>query len=424
MTSMFILLIILMALAVPVGVSVGLSSLITALSTGAMSGSFALRTLVSAYDSFPIIAVPLFLLAGEIMSRGGISERLFDLARLFVGKFTGGIPMAVVVCCLLFGALSGAGAADTAAVGAIMIPAMIRMGYPKGFSAAIVACAGGLAIVMPPSLSLILYGVGTGESVGGLFKAGIFPACIVGMFLMVYCYLFCKKNHLTNDTLNLTAQKKPLVVIKNSVLAITMPIIILGGIYSGYFTPTEAAGIAVFYGLLVSVVFYKTIKLKDLYDIILTSAKQVGPILIILGGATIFSTLLVMGEVPQKVAAFILSITDNKITFLMMINILLLLVGVFMETLSSVIILAPILCPVGVALGIHPIHLGIIMVVNLAIGLMTPPMAVNLFIVSSIAKTPVSELIKSIWKPFIVLVLALLFVTYVPLVFPQLLFIV
>lgn len=421
MSIMFVLLIALMALAVPVGVSVGLSSLITALSTGAMSGSFALRTLVSAYDSFPIIAVPLFLLAGEIMSRGGISERLFDLARLFVGRLTGGIPMAVVVCCLLFGALSGAGAADTAAVGAIMIPAMIRMGYPKGFAAAIVACAGGLAIVMPPSLSLILYGVGTGESVGGLFKAGIFPACIVSVCLMIYCFIFCKKNHLTNDTLALTVQKSPWTVIKNSILAVTMPVIILGGIYGGYFTPTEAAGVAVFYGLLVSIVFYKTIKIRDLYDIILTSAKQVGPILIILGGATIFSTLLIMGEIPQKVATFILTITDNKIIFLLIVNVMLLLVGIFMETLSSVIILAPILCPVAVALGINPIHFGIIMVVNLAIGLITPPMAVNLFIVSSIAKTSVSDLVKSIWKPFIVMIIALLAVTYLPLVFPQIL---
>ena len=414
MSAMFLLLIIFMALAVPVGVSVGLSSLIAALSTGAMSGTYALRTLVSAYDSFPIIAVPLFLLAGEIMSRGGISERLFDLARLVVGRITGGIPMAVVACCLMFGALSGAGAADTAAVGAIMIPAMVRMGYPKGFSAAIVASAGGLAIVMPPSLSLIMYGIGTGESIGQLFKAGVLPACVVALFLMTYCYFFCKRHNLTNDKLNLTEQKKPLQVIKSSLLAILMPVIILGGIYSGYFTPTEAAGVAVAYGLIISVFAYRTVKPSEIWEIVLTSAKQVGPILIILGGATVFGNLLIINEVPQQVANFILSLTDNKYVFLLFVNIFLLLVGIFMETLSSVIILAPILCPVAVTMGINPIHFGIIMVVNLAIGLMTPPMAVNLFIVSSISKTPVDELVKDIIKPFLVLVLALLLVTYVP----------
>lgn len=415
MSMLFILLILLMALSIPVGVSVGLSSLLTALATEVMSGAYAVRTLVSAYDSFPIIAVPLFLLAGEIMSRGGISERLFDLARLLVGEITGGIPMAVVVCCLLFGAMSGAGAADTAAVGAIMIPAMIRMGYPKGFSAAIVACAGGLAIIMPPSLSLIMYGVATGESIGDLFKAGILPACVVAIFLMSYCHFYCKIYGYTNDKLTLSEAKKPWEVIKNSVWAILMPVIILGGIYGGIVTPTEAAGVACAYGLVISVFVYKTVSVKELYDIILTSAKQVGPILIILGGATVFGTILVINEVPQTVANFILTLTDNKYVFLMCINVFLLLVGIFMETLSSVIILAPILCPVAESMGVDPIHFGIIMVVNLAIGLMTPPMAVNLFIVSSIAKTSVAELVKDIWKPFLVLICALMLITYVPL---------
>ncbi len=414
MPLLFIFLIGLMMLSVPVGVAVGFSSVVTAISTGIMSGPYAFRTLVSAYDSFPIIAVPLFLLAGEIMSRGGISECLFDFARLIVGKVTGGIPMAVVACCLLFGALSGAGAADTAAVGSIMIPAMVRMGYPKGFSAAIVACAGGLAIVMPPSLSLILYGVGTGESIGGLFKAGIIPACVVALCLMAYCYYYCRTNGLTNDKLQLSEEKGFFEVLKNSSWAMLMPIIILGGIYSGYFTPTEAAGVAVLYGLLVSVFAYKSVKIIDLYEIILTSAKQVSPILIILGGATIFGNLLIINEIPHRVAEFILSLTDNKYIFLLCVNIFLLLVGIFMETLSSVIILAPILCPVAETMGIDPIHFGIIMVVNLAIGLMTPPMAVNLFIVSSIAKTSVAELIKDIWRPFIFLIISLLLVTYIP----------
>ncbi|MCI8609941.1 MAG: TRAP transporter large permease [Firmicutes bacterium] len=421
MAMLFGLLIVFMILSIPVGVSVGLSSVLTALSTGIMSGGYALRTLVSAYDSFPILAVPLFLLAGEIMSRGGISERLFDLAHLVVGRFTGGVPMAVVACCLMFGALSGAGAADTAAVGAIMIPAMVRMGYPKAFSASIVACAGGLAIVMPPSLSLILYGVGTGESIGSLFKAGILPACIVALFLMIYCYFFCRRRDLTNENVKVNQEKSPWQIIKSSFLAILMPVIILGGIYGGYFTPTEAAGIATAYGFIVSVFVYKTVKLSECYDILLTSAKQVGPILIILGGATIFGNILILNEVPQQVADMILSITDNKFLFLLFVNVLLLLVGIFMETLSSVMILAPILCPVAVSMGIDPVHFGIIMVVNLAIGLMTPPMAVNLFIVSSISKLSIEELVKEIWKPFLILIAALLVVTYVPIFVPALL---
>lgn len=401
-------------LSVPVGIAIGLSSIITALFGSIMNGSYIVRTLTIAYDSFPIIAVPLFLLAGEIMSKGGISEKLFNLARLFVGRFTGGVPMAVVISCLLFGALSGAGAADTAAVGCIMIPAMVKMGYEKGFSASIVAAAGGLAIIMPPSLPLILFGVASNTSIGDLFLAGVVPAIVTTGLLMIYCYVYCKRNGFTNDVLDLSVNGKPMDVIKDSSFAILMPMIILGGIYSGYFTPTEAAGIAVFYGLVISLFVYKTIKFKDVYGIVLNAAKTIGPILIILGNATLFARILIIEQIPQQIAQFILSISDTPFVFLLIVNVLLIFVGIFMETLSSVLILTPILLPIAITMGINPIHFGIMMVVNLAIGFITPPMAVNLFIVSSIADMTVEELVKDIVKPFAVLIIALLLITYVP----------
>lgn len=413
MALLFIVLLILIVSTTPMGVSIGLSSIITALQSGDMSGEYIVRTLITSFDSFNIIAVALFLLAGEIMGRGGISERLFNLARLVVGRFTGGIPMAVVITCLMFGALAGAGAACTAAVGCIMIPQMIRMGYDKGFSAAIVAAAGGLAIVMPPSLPFILYSVGSGTSVGDQFLAGIVPACFITFLLMVYCFLYCKKNKLTNEYMNLTVEGKPLDVIKDSILALLMPIIILGGIYGGWFTPTEAAAVAVIYGLIISVFVYKTIDLKGLYETLLAAAKSSSVILFIMGNATIFGRLLTLEEIPQKITHMLLSISSSKIVFLILVNILLIIVGVFMETLSSVMILTPILVPAAVALGIDPIHFGVIMAVNLSVGFITPPMAINLFIASDIAQMKVEELFKHIIGPLIVLLIGLLLITYV-----------
>lgn len=413
MATLFLILFVLVACTVPMGTSIGLASIITGLSTGTMTGEYIVRTIITSYDSFNIIAVALFLLAGEIMGRGGISEKLFNLARLAVGRFTGGVPMAVVIACLMFGALAGAGAACTAAVGCIMIPQMIRMGYGRGFSAAIVAAAGGLAIIMPPSLPFILYSVGSGTSIGDQFMAGIVPAVFITLLLMFYCWLHCKRHGLTNENIDLTVPGKPLEVIKDSFLAMLMPLIILGGIYGGWFTPTEAAAVAVAYGLIISMFVYRTLSLKELYETLLAAAKSSCTILFILGNATIFGRILTLLEIPQQITEMLLAISDNKVVFLILVNILLIIVGVFMETLSSVMILTPILVPAATALGVDPIHFGVIMAVNLAVGFITPPMAINLFIASDIAKIKVEELVKHILPTVAVLLVGLLFITYI-----------
>lgn len=414
MVLLFGLLLLFLALSVPVGISIGMSAITTIGLTGVLDMGVITRSIVTAYDSFPLLAVPLFVLAGEIMCKGQLSEKLFDFGRIFLGRFTGGIPMAVVVACLIFGALSGSGAADTAAIGAIMIPAMVRMGYDKVFCATLVAAAGGLATIMPPSMSMIMLGITTNTSIGSLFKGGILPAFLVAGALMVYCNIYCRIKGFTNDKLALPPIKHPLAVIKDAFWALLTPIIIMGSIYGGLCTPTEAAGLVVVYSLIISLFVYRSIKLSEIVEVLRAAVMTTGPIMVMLGGATVFSRVLTVMHVPEQIAAGLLSISQNPIIILLLINLLLLIVGIFMETLSSVMILSPILLPVAIQLGMNPIHFGVVMVLNLVIGFITPPMAMNLFVVSSITDLSIEKLSKGIIIPLLIMIACLVIVTAFP----------
>lgn len=401
-------------LTIPIGVSIGLAAFGVMIFSGALPPGYAARAIVQAMDSFPLIAVPLFLLAGEMMSRGGMSQRLFDVAHLLTRRITGGVPMAVVIASLLFGALSGSGAADTAAIGAIMIPAMVRMGYPVVFSATLVAAAGSLAVVMPPSLPMIIYGITAQQSIGDLFLGGIVPAFLIAGGLMLYAYIYCRVKGLDSSRIKPPEIGSVGTVLWRAVLPLMLPVIILGGIYGGVFTPTEAAAVAVLYTLIICVFVYRTVTPRELPTVLADAAKFVGPIMMILAGASVFRIVLSVEQIPEQIAGWVLTLTDNPYVFLAIVNVLLLVAGMLIDSFSAIIIFAPLLLPVAEHMGIDSLHFGIVVTVNLAIGYISPPLAGNLFIVAAISGQPFDKIAKGILIPLLVVFAGVLLITYVP----------
>jgi C4-dicarboxylate transporter DctM subunit len=364
-------------------------------------------------DSFPILAVPIFIFAGEVMASGGISRRLFNFANACVGGFTGGVPMATVFTCMLFGAISGSGAATFAAVGTIMIPIMTRQGYDRRFITALTAASGGLGVLIPPSLPMVMYGVSSGESIGDLFLSGVFPGILCGVALMIYAHIYSKTHPVTLDD----SQEPRMGIFKaliDGIWALLCPVVIIGGIYSGIFTATEAAGVAAFYGILVSLFIYRTIKITDIPGILLRAAKLNAPILIIVAVATVFGRVLAIQNIPTTITTAILSFTDNKILIIVLINIILLIAGMFLDTLAAIVILCPILLPMALGIGLNPIHFGAIMVANLAIGFVTPPVGVNLYAAAGITGLPIKDIFKAMVGPIIVLLICQVFIVVIP----------
>jgi C4-dicarboxylate transporter DctM subunit len=400
-------------LSVPIGIALGLATLVTIVFSGSLPIDFLMKELVTSIDSFPLMAVPFFILAGEIMGKGGISERLFRVANSLVGNKTGGFAIATIITCMFFAAISGSGPATVAAIGGIMIPAMVRQGYDKKFATAVVAAAGSLGVIIPPSIPMVIYGVVGSVSIGDMFIAGIIPGLLVGLSLIIYAYLHSRKKGYTG-----TNEKTSLANIAKAVWeakwALLIPIIILGGIYGGVFTPTEAAVIAVVYGLFAGLLLYKELKLKDLPKVLADSSLTTATILIIVGTATAFGRLLTIEQIPNQVAVWMLSISESPIVIILLITALLLVVGCFMDTLAAIIILTPILLPIAINIGYDPIHFGIIMVVNLAIGFITPPLGVNLFVASGISGLTIETLSKAIIPFFAAMLLTLFFIIFLP----------
>jgi C4-dicarboxylate transporter DctM subunit len=413
--ALFVLLIVLIFLTVPIGIAVALASFGVVSVTGVTDVGMLTRTLITSFDSFPVLAIPLFILAGELLSQGGITERLFDFARLFVGKLTGGIPMAAVLACLLFGALSGSASADAAAIGTLMIPMMIKMGYPSVFSSTLVASAAGTDSLMPPGISIVVYGVMTSTSIGDLFIGGILPACLIGVALMIYAYFYCRINGYTNDKMDiLPAKYTALQVMRRAIIPLMAPVIIMGGIYGGIFTPTEAAAIVCVYAIIVSMFIYKSLKLKDLFVIIRRSAIMCGPVLVILGTGYMFSRTLASMNATQIVGDFIMQFAGSRTSFMLVTMAVLVFMGIFMDTLSFIIILTPVFFPIAMSLGINPVHYGVVMIMCAVIGYITPPMSQSLFIVSKISGDSVNDLARGIGVPFLVLVVCLFIIAFVP----------
>ena len=404
---------ILLFLTVPIGIAIGLATLITIFYSGSLPVEFLAKELVTSIDSFPLMAVPFFILAGEIMGKGGISERLFKVANALVGNKTGGFAIATIITCMFFAAISGSGPATVAAIGGIMIPAMVRQGYDKKFATATVAAAGSIGVIIPPSIPMVMYGVVGNTSIGDLFIAGIIPGVLVGLSMILWAYYYSKKKGYRGLE-EPTSLANVMKATWEAKWALLIPVIILGGIYGGFFTPTEAAVIAVVYGLFAGLVLYRDLKLKDLPKIMIDSSLTTATVLVIVGTATAFGRFLTIEQIPTKVANWMLSISSEPLVIILLITLLLLIVGTFMDTIAAIIILTPILLPIAIQIGYDPIHFGILMVVNLAIGFITPPLGVNLFVASGISGLSLEDLSRAIVPFFFAMVFTLLLLTFLP----------
>lgn len=417
---LFILFVVFLVIAIPVGITLGITAVLPHLfdPSFTVGAKYLIRAMFGGLDSFPLLAVPMFVLSGIIMAKGGISRKIFDVFAYFFGRFTAGMPCAVIVTCLFYGAISGSAPATVAAVGSMTAPILIGLGYDKTFTTSVVAVAGGLGVIIPPSIPFIMYGMASGASVSNLFLAGIIPGLVIAALLMGYAIFYCKKNG--EDRLRIEAEIGKLhergfgKVFKDSFWALLSPIIVLGCIYSGITSPTEAAVISVYYALIVSLFIYKEIKFSDLWGILVEAIKTFTPILFILAASTAFSRVLTLMQVPQEVSSFILGNFSNKIIILLVINAFLLLVGMVMDTTPAILILTPILLPIAQGIGMNPIQFGVIMVVNLAIGFVTPPIGVNLFVASALTDVPVMEIARKALPMIGLFLIALLIFTFVP----------
>lgn len=416
----FLIFFICLMIAIPISISLGIVSILPGIldSSFTVSAKYIVRSMFGGLDSFPLLAVPMFIFSGILMARGGISKRLFNVFSYFLGKFTAGIPCAVIVTCLFYGAISGSAPATVAAVGSMTIPFLCELGYDKKFATAIVAVAGGLGVIIPPSIPFIMYGTTTGESVSDLFMAGIIPGVIIAALLMIYSIVYCNKYGEDREKINKVTgelRKNGLFkLLKESFFALLSPIIILGCIYSGVASPTEAAVISVFYALILSVFIYKSIEIKDIFDVCVETIRTFAPILFILATSVAFSRVLTLMQVPQIVSEWILTNFSNKIIILLVINLVLLVVGMVMDTTPAILILTPILLPIVTAIGVNPIQFGVIMIVNLAIGFITPPIGINLFVASSLTDVPVMDIAKKSIPMIICFLIALLLFTFIP----------
>ncbi len=415
-----LLFILMLVIAIPVSISLGITAVLPSVfdPSFTVGAKYLIRAMFGGLDSFPLLAVPMFVLSGIIMAKGGISKRLFDVFAYFLGKFTAGMPCAVIVTCLFYGAISGSGPATVAAVGSMTIPILSALGYDIVFSTAIVAVAGGLGVIIPPSIPFIMFGMASGSSVSDLFLAGIVPGLIIALLLILYAVYHCKRygedKEKIKKEVDALHEKGLWNVLKESSFALLSPIIILGCIYTGVASPTEAAVISVFYSLIVSMFIYHTIKGKEIWSIFVESLRTFAPILFILATSTAFSRVLTLMHVPQMVSEMIIANFHSPIAILLVINVFLLVVGMVMDTTPAILILTPILLPIIQTIGIDPIQFGVIMVVNLAIGFVTPPIGVNLFVASSLSNVPIMQISKKAMPMIGLFLLALLLITFVP----------
>jgi C4-dicarboxylate transporter, DctM subunit len=409
---MLITMCVLFLLAVPVAVAVGLASIAgLKLFTSLPMVLVAQQAFVS-LDKFPLAAVPFFILAGNLMGEGGISARLVDFAKSLVGGVQGGLACTCILTCMIFAAVSGSSVATTFAIGAILIPSMIRHGYPVSFAAALQATAAELGVIIPPSIPMILYGVAAEVSIGELFIAGFGPGILIGVSLMAFVWLWCRwRGYGKQDD---QGRLPVLVATRRAGLALMMPVIILGGIYGGIFTPTEASIVSVFYALAVSCFIYRELDWRQTYEIFRRSVISSSVIMMIIAMAGLFSFLLTRAGVPAQIGAWIVENFHSGWSFLLAVNVFLFIIGMFIETSASIIVLAPILAPVAVSFGIDPVHFGLVMVVNLALGMITPPFGVNLFAACAVAKISLDQITKSLLQFVLVILACLMVITYVP----------
>ena len=423
LVTAFILFFVFLMLGVPIAFSLGLGSVVAIFMDDKISSMLVAQKLFSSINSFSLMAIPFFMLSGELMEAGGISKRLVNIAKAFVGHITGGIGMVDIGTSVLFAGVSGSAAADTAAVGSMLIPSMLKNGYPRGLAAVIQACAGSLGPIIPPSLTMIIYCSLTGLSIGECFMAGVIPGLIIGLGVAVVTYFYARRLGIKGD--ERVPYRERLTAIKDGILAIIMPLIIIGGIVSGIFTPTESGAIAVIYALVIGMFVYKEFTYRELPRIFLKAASMTGMALLIVAGASIFSWLVAYEKFPKMIITFLTGLTDNKYVIMMLLVLFLLFVVMFIETLSATIICAPILMPVAAQYGIDPIQFALIMVITLVYAGVTPPVGGVLFITMGIAKAKMKEALTYL-APYLgiicIVILLLIFVPQISLLLPRLLF--
>ncbi|NOU97837.1 TRAP transporter large permease subunit [Paenibacillus sp. LMG 31456] len=405
--------IILLLINVPVAFALGISSVVTLLYTEKMPLDIIARGMFTTIDGFTLLAVPLFIFAGLVMEYGGLSRRLINIAKSFVGHYYGGLASVSIVACAFFAALSGSGPATVAAIGGIMIPAMVKEKYDTGYSCGVVASAGTLGIIIPPSIPLVIYGIVANTSIAKLFIAGVIPGILIALALFALSYGIAKKRGY-KGTQQKASWKERLQYINEGKFTLLMPVVVLGGIYGGIFTPTEAAGVALACSLFLGLFVYKEIKWKEMKDVFKRVTLISGTVLIIVCTASTYGRILVIEHIPDKIALFLLSVTQHEWIVITLIILLLVFIGMFMETLSAIILLTPILLPVVQHYGMDPIQFGIIIVVASEVGFLTPPVGDNLNVVSAISKLSFEKVSKAALPYAILLTLMIFVVAFIP----------
>lgn len=409
---MFVIFLVLVFFGVPISFALGISSIFTLLTIGGYPIAIVAQRMFTAVDSFPLMAIPFFMLAGLLMDRGGITKRIIDFSLGIVGNIRGALAHVVAVTAVIMGGISGSGVANTAAIGSIMIPEMKKRGYDLSFSAALVACAGSIGLIIPPSIAMIIYGVSAQVSIGDLFMGGIIPGFLIGIGLMILSYFIArKKNYPVEQRVGM---KEIMRRLKRSIWALFMPIIIIVGIRMGVFTPTEGGCVAAVYALFVGVVVHRDIKAPQIMRIFGEAVIITASISFLIATSSLFSWILTAEQIPQMITRLFLSLTDNKYIMLLLVNLLLIVVGMFIDSGPAIILLAPILVPVAAAMEINLVQFGVMMVINLTTGLLTPPVGTALFVASNISGVSIGKLSLALIKFLLVMYGVLLLTAYVP----------
>jgi tripartite ATP-independent transporter DctM subunit len=407
--------VVLLSLGVPISYSIGISSILTMLVSIKIIPALTTvsQRMATGLDSFALLAIPFFILAGQLMNSGGIARRLIDFAKILVGKLPGGLAFVNIIAAMLFGAISGSAVAAASAIGGFMTPVMKKEGYDSAFAASVNITSATTGMIIPPSNILIVYSLASGGvSIAALFLAGYLPGILLGISLMIVAGTYAKKHNYKIDSS--TSIKEGLKVFLKAVPSLLLIIIVIGGIVAGYFTATEASAIAVFYAFFLSVFIYKEVKFKDIPQILLSSAITTSVVMMLIATSMAMSWVMAYENIPQNVASGLMALSDSKIVIFLIINLILLFVGTFMDMTPAVLIFTPIFLPVATQLGVDPIHFGIIMVVNLSIGLCTPPVGSVLFVGCSVADLPITKVIKPLIPFFIAMIISLLIITYIP----------
>ena len=410
---LFGLFFLLLIVGIPVGVALGLSTFGTAYVVEGPDSLIDLAsTLFSKLDKYPLMAIPMFILAGNLLSKGGSARRIVKFAETFVGHLPGGLPIAAIFASIIFAAVSGSSPATVAAIGSIMFGAITANGYPKEFAIGTITTAGSLGILIPPSIVMIIYGVTADQSIGKLFIAGVVPGLLIGGMLMLFTYWRAKK--LGFQRRKGASWQERWEAFKEASWGLMTIVIIIGGIYGGIFTPTEAAAVSAVWALLIALFVYRDISLRELPKVVVESGKTAAMILFIIANASMFAYFLTLESIPEQLTQWVVELHLNKVLFLIAVNILLLIAGNFMEPSSIVMIMVPLLLPIATQLGVDPIHFGVIVTINMELGMLTPPVGLNLFVASGITGEPIKNVVKYVMPWFLVLLLGLLLVTYIP----------